>query len=773
LRSSAPAIDFRLPESFTGPRVAEYPTGKGNSVETQQEYAHYTRGLWDEQDEALRPLHDLWKQNLLFLSSRQWFDRRTFRPQVVASWRERPVVNLCRPFFKTFLAKVTKVRPAWMALPDSTDPEDVHSTQLAQQVLEAKWVELKVARVLRRAAAWTIATGNGYLMPYWNTSTGKMQKLEVEMEVPVYEDVDGEDIQVGTEMMMVPCDENGDPIIDPETRRPRDGAEPHVVDRGEVGVRVLSPFQVRVSPSAESDDDVDWYIIGEVKTLREIQQLWPDAFKEGSEITVMSEDVQALDGHDDALSGVLGSDRPTASPSDQRDRDLPKALVLFYHEKPNTDYPDGRYWVCTKDMVLEEPGPLPEGIWPGIVHLEDVSVPGRYHAASTFEDVVEINREYNELNGQIKEHHNLFIRGKWLVPRGSGIRKGSITTQPGEVIEHLQGFEPKQADLKPLPGAVYGERQRIMEDYQLVSGIHRVSMGAPPPGVTAGVAFLQLQEADDTDLAPFLTMLEESVAELAGYFLRIVQERYTDERIAYVAGPNRQYQVRAFTGADLKGAVAVVPVAESSFPWSKTAKQSMLLTLAQQMPSLFSDPETGMFDRAAFARMLPVGGLDQFAASEDIDVQEALNEEDIFANWDEYGAQYPEVGWWQNHEIHYNQHVRILKTGSHLKWPEPAQEKFMEHVQQTMEARDQKRAERNIEAGGTPPGAQAPPGPDAEPGQLMEQQGEGEMSMEDIMPVNTGLAPEPAAGEQGKMMGRLEGMRSGGAGEMMDPEALI
>jgi hypothetical protein len=772
LPSAAPARDFRLPESFTGPRASEYPKGNGRSVESEQTYAGYTRALWDEQNDALRPLHTIWMQNLLFLASKQWFEQTSFRPEAVASWRERPVTNLCMPFFKTFLAKVTKVRPAWSVIPDSSDPDDIHSAQLAQQVLEAKWAELKLGRSLRRAIGWTIATGNGYLLPYWNTSTGRMRKLEVEMEVPIYEEVDGEKIQLGVGREVVPCDENGDPKLDPETGAVKRGAKPHVVDMGEIGVRVLSPFQVRVNPEAEDDSDVSWYIVGEVRTLREIQQSWPEVFERDTSPTVSAEDVGALSDYERAFSGVMSAgDTRTSSPRDTRDEELPKALVLFYFERPCADYPDGRYWVCTKDVLLEEPGPLPEGVWPGIVHLKDIDVPGRYHAASTLENVVELNREYNELNGHIKEHHNLFIRGKWLVPRGSGIRRGSITTQPGEVIEHNPGFEPKQADLKPLPGAVYGERQRIMEDYQLVSGVHRVSMGAPPPGVTAGVAFLQLQEADDTDLGPFLAMLEESVAELTQYVLQIVQARYDEERLVYVAGPGRQYQVRAFTGADLKGAIAVVPVVESSFPWSKTAKQSMMLTLAQQMPSLFENPETGAFDRAAFARMLPVGGLDQFAASEDIDVQEALNEEDLFAHANDYGGQYPEVAWWQNHEIHYNQHVRILKAGAHLKWGEEAQARFMEHVQQTMEARDQKRAQANIEAGGTPPGPQAPPGEGAPLDQLMEQQAQGEPGMEEMMVPDTGLAPEPAAGEQRKMMAALEGMRGGE--DLEDPTGMM
>ena len=763
---AAPDIDFRVPSTFTGPPVAEYPTGNGDGRAGQQSYSLYTRALWDEQNEGLRPLHETWVQNLLFLASKQWLRNHQgqFLPQIVPDWREQPVTNICLPFFKTFLSKATKNRPAWAVVPQSADPDDVHSTELAEEVLEAKWTELKLGRVIRRAVGWTIVTGNGFLYPYWNTSTGKMRKLEVEMEVPVYEEVDGEKIEVGTEVVLVPLDEDGDPKLG-EDGRPSPNAEPHVVDMGDVGVRVLSPFQVRVNPEAEEDEDVTWFIIGEVMTLREIQQTWPEAFDPENELTVMAEDVGALDDYNRAFAGIMGGDQRAAPPQDMRAKDLHKALVLFYHEIPTPDYPDGRYWICTKDVLLEKPGPLPEGVWPALIHLQDVMIPGRYHAASTFENIVELNREYNELNGQIKEHHNLFIRGKWLVPKGSGIKKGAITTQPGEVIQYNPGFAPTQMELKPLPSAVYQERQRVLDDYQLVGGIHKVSMGAPPPGVTAGVAFLQLQEADDTDLGPFLAMLEESVASLTSAVLQIIKERYTEERLVYVAGPNRKFQVRAFRGSDLSGAIAVVPVAESSFPWSKTARQSMLLTLAGQMPELFQDPETGQFDKAKFAKMLPIGGLDQFVSSEDIDVQEALNEEELFASYGEESRALPEVGWWQDHEVHFNQHVRILKSRKHLDWNEEAQAAFLQHVQATMAARDQKRAQRNIEQGGTPPGDQAPPPPGAPPDVLMQQAGAGPVDPSQVLPpvelAGGGPGPAPAAAEQAEMIAQTEAMRAG------------
>jgi hypothetical protein len=705
-----------LPTSFgrDGSARREYPTGAARG-ENAKRYSEYVRALWDEQEEYMAGLQRVWTRNLLFLTGRHWWDidkRGIPQPVRVPTWRERPVTNLVLAFFRNILAKALKNRPAWTVLPASTEPDDVHASELADQVLEAKWQELRLARVLRRAVSWCLATGNGFLYPFWNHNTGRYVVAEVEMEVPLYDELG---IQIGAEEATVLLDAKGEPQLLPDGR-PDPSAKPHMVDEGDVGVRAFSPYQVRVNPEAEDDEDLQWVLIADVASIRELALNYPDRIGE-----IQSEAVDDMD-FDRAIASVgrLSGENAMTPLEDKRDEFLEKALVLHYHEKPSADYPFGRYWVATRDSLLVEPQPLPEGVWPPIIHLEDVVIPGRYYASSVVEQLIPLNVHYNQLNGQIKEHHNLMAKGKWLAPRGSGIKEGDITNAPGEVIQFNPGFEPKQAVIASLPNSVVEERSRIFSDFEMVSSQHRVSYGKAPPGVSAGVAFLQLQEADDTDLGPFLTMLEDAVAQLAGSILQIIRERYTTERLVHVVGADKRYQVRSFQGSDLSGALDVRPQTGSSFPWSKTAQQSMLLTLAAQMPQVFMDPETGQFDTAKFARLLPIGGLGNIGNESDLDVQEALREEEEFANWDGSSPP-PEVGFWQAHDIHYLQHIRVLKSAAFREWPEEAQQRFMEHVQKTQQAREQKAMQsaqmQAMAQGNAPkelyqqggPGGQAPP----------------------------------------------------------------
>src|SRR5690606_2178635 len=160
-----------------------------------------------------------------------------------------------------------------------------------------------------------------------------------------------------------------------------------------------------------------------------------------------------------------------------------------------------------------------------------------------------------------------------------------------------------------------------------------------------------------------------------------------EERLVHIAGPDRRYLVRSFKGADLEGATDVVPVAESSFPWSKTARQSMLMELASRLPHLFVDPETGQFDRARFARLLPLGGLEALSANEDLDLQEAQREEEIFEAYGIESLEVPQVEFWQDHEAHYRQHCKVLKSARYWTWPEEARRLFEDHVRQHDEMR--------------------------------------------------------------------------------------
>lgn len=663
------------------PGGPQYP-GDGAAPE---DYASYSRALLAEQRAAVEPLWIEWTQNLLFFDGLQhWkWDRvaGAFRPPTGPAWKERPVRNLLVAIFRNWMAKATKNRTAMTCVPASTEPDDLESAALGEDVLRAKYEELNYWKIQRRALAWVFTTGNGWIMPYWNTESGKLMPLttlvqgvmtDAETGMPEIDPVTGEPLM---QMLPCPCDAEGNPLMDAFGGYDLE-AEPAYVDIGDVGYRVISPFLVFGDPGAENEDEWTFCLIAEPMPLRDIFRRWPGA------AGVVAEDTSDFDRYDHIIeAAAAGADTHYAAGRIDTAREASKGLVLHYYERPCPEYPEGRHWSSCGSSLLDEPGPLPDGVWPPVVHIGDIDVPGQVHRRSPMTAAVGMQREYNDVNAQIKEHHNLLLRGKWLVPLGSNIRRGAITNEPGEVIQHTPGLKPEMAKLEPLPAEVYAEREKIISDLQFVTGFHDSSMGKAPPGVTAGKAFLVLQEADDSDLGPLLESNDNATAKVGHLTLQIIQRFYEEPRLIRVAGANNRYRVRSFMGADLSGVADVRAQAGSSFPWSKVAMQQWLIETAAAFPQLFTDPETGQFDTARFRELLPIGG-ERAVSEADMDLAEAHREEDDFEHWDGLSL-LPLVQPWQNHAVHRRCHANILKGDAFKRWPPEAQDAFMDHFMAT------------------------------------------------------------------------------------------
>jgi hypothetical protein len=609
----------------------KYPTEDA----TDEQKAEWTYARYETQDPLYLTFEKQWSENIAFIRGRQWdrWDPHTLRmvPDTqVPPWRERLVDNYTFAIWKTIVAKLTKNRPAWDVRPASGDPVDIHAARLARNVLEWLWsVELDMAAKWRRAVSWVGSTGNVWCEVWWDPMGGGLEEMAVEWPIQTENGLEIIKVAVNPETgepMVDPM--TGAPLIDPDTGVP---FEPPKVPRGQVEMSVHPPYAVRVNPEAFSNPEN----LTDAMVAHTVSKVWFERVygKEAADAIVWGEDHAltrieseleqlASGGHKDAGHQVVGT------PSSMFKGET-VVLTRHYH-MPSPDFPEGRYWVAAPTGVLIEPEqPLPLGVWP-LVHIPAYDNPGLFLSPAPIEPIIPLNRRLNHQNSRIAEHEKIMMRGKWLVPKGAGLAKGAITSMPGEVIEHMPGFIPIQANIKALPAAVYNERQTTKEDIQFVSGVHKISLGQPPPGVTAGRAFLVLQEADDTDLGPILSSLSDGLAKLGYLMLWFVRHMYDEQRMIAVSGTEQgEWLYTAFMGDDLDpngiGQLAFqVKVQEGSmFPWSKAAAQEMAIQLMNTPvgQALMMD-EAGGLDKSALSRILQVGGLENLVHATDLDVAE-------------------------------------------------------------------------------------------------------------------------------------------------------
>lgn len=241
---------------------------------------------------------------------------------------------------------------------------------------------------------------------------------------------------------------------------------------------------------------------------------------------------------------------------------------------------------------------------------------GRYYADSTINDLLPVQREYNRTRGQIIEAKNRMAHPQLMAAQGS-IDAQKITTEPGQVIQYKLGYPaPTPLALQNLPAYVMQEVDRLLMDFEDISGQHQVSKGQAPAGVTAATAISYLQEQDDSMLSTTYAAIEDGFEKIAYQTLCYVKQYWNIPRMVKVVGRDGQFNVMAFQGSDLRENTDIRIEAGSSLPTSKSAKQALLMDLMTQG---FIPPEKGL-------ELMDIGGVQRLYEEIQVDSAQASRE---------------------------------------------------------------------------------------------------------------------------------------------------
>ncbi len=701
------------------------------------------------------------------------------------AWRQQPVTNVIYAVYRTLAAKLTKQKPTLEVVPPSGDSNDREAAHLGEAILVHLWRLLKFPAKIRRGIGWFLCTGQVYARVHWDPEAGQLVPLTQAVEIPHPE---GGVDSAGAPMTMdrdCPCDDAGEPIMKEDadgnpTEEHDFDATPAMVPQGEIAFDFEDSMSVRMNPEAiDADDAYEMYVA----------KLWPR--KKAAEHFGIPESELQNGGdegdramYDDLLSSaaagsgwlndqsVLGSTVGSSQQQALGDRVL---VVEYYHDKDaEAGYPEGRHWISIgrkkvwpKEKDTDYPNgeaPLPYGFWPPLVPILSTPIPGQPQAMGVLPQLVPLNEQLNILDGKIAEHNvTMAMGGKWIVtPADKGI---VITSDPAQVIAskgYDGGKPPVQAKLETLPAEIYQERQVLMDKIRLVGSISQAESGTKPEGVSAGRAFLVLQEVTDSPMTPDLESWEAAMEEIGRRMLCLAQTHYTEQRSISIRGERGQWEIRSFMGADLPDDLGVRVQQGSSFPWSKSAQWDTKLSILSQFPGLVTKPD-GSVDQERFSEFLDTGGsgLQSFETDEDPDLVEIEREHAMFEAYDpEHGEQQlPQIAFWQAHPKHLDGHFRFMKRdyARFERWSLPAQLAFVQHMKETVQAVDEIAGQ--IAAASQPPQPGQPPvqppGPGSEGGDTETADvpvGQGG-AMASVRPplqlVNGGAASAPAGSTSG------------------------
>ncbi len=489
-----------------------------------------------------------WYLNMAFVFGHQWLDilnkrlpdslSGKFKTKAAPPYVARRTVNRIRSFVRTEQSKFLSTLPVVSAVPSTAEEEDIRAAYAAEQVWQSYTSKRRLRREYSRAIWWMCVTGNGFIKEWWDPT-----------------------------------------VTDPVSGQP-----------GDIMYRSVTPFHMFVPDLRERElDDQPYVIQAQVKTLEWCRQFYGQEL-EGTKVKASQISANTL--LDDAYFNL--SDTPKS--------ELDSVVILEVWVKPGTTpaLPNGGLLVLVEDILV---GAFTDGMpydhneypYTKFEHLSNDT----FFADSPLVDLVELQKEFNDVRTQIGVSAKRMGAPQLLAQQNS-IIPGRMTNEPGQIILYRPGTQkPEPLPLQPLPEYVTAQLDRIVQDFEDLSGQHEVSKGQTPTGVTAGTALAFLKESDDSFLTPQYQNIEDGFERIARQTLVLFQQFVDVQRKIKVIGTDGAYDTALLSGADIVGATDVRVEPGSSIGQSMAAKRAAVMDMFSV--GILQDPNQAL-------RLLEVGG---------------------------------------------------------------------------------------------------------------------------------------------------------------------
>lgn len=487
-----------------------------------------------------------WNMNLAYFYGHQWVERTRstlpegYRDQLYLPkrpyYQQRKVINRTRSFVRTELSKFVSQNPTAVAVPATAEDQDVRSAYAAEQAWESIQDSKKFQYHFSRAAWWMILTGNGFIKTWWdNNCTDPMNPNE----------------------------------------------------QGDIRFGNVTPFHLFVPDLREQDIEDQPFVINAYKKTVEWCNMYYGDLLEGKSIAASSSEEIVPDGTLNLQQGAGTKDSVTLYETWIK----PGATKLL---------PQGGLVISIDDqMVSISPDGMPyqHGMYP-FTKFEHIPT-STFYADSPLIDTNTLQKEYNTLRSDISEAGRRMARPQLIVQKGALV-PSQLTNEPGLVIEYKPGFQPPQPiPLTPLPEYYVVQQDRILSDWEELSGQHEVSKGGAPAGITAGTAINYLQEKDDQYLTPQYMSIEYGTEKIATEALGLFVQYVDMPRKIKVVGADGAFDTQLLSGADIASGTDIRVERGSSVSHSKAAQDSKTMDMFQM----------GIIDQPNALRLLEVGGV--------------------------------------------------------------------------------------------------------------------------------------------------------------------
>lgn len=646
------------------------PEDNDDPIEIIDGEKYYKRAL-----ENQKAFHPIWYRNVAAYAGQQWLDWNSqtnwFQETSAPSWRVRMTHNLILPKIRAAIAQELDSNPKFYAMPANNMPESKGAARIASRILEAKYYEDDFHNMFERHRLWARMTGSSWIFALKDKTGGKTWSDNV-------------------------MDENGAPVIDPATGQPK----MQEYATGDICYSVDNSFEVLLDPDGQEDFNLH-------RKIMRVKIMSVDQIKDNWNVEVQPEQVTLDIMYQVRIMSLVDASGRYRTSTAEGQMLKNMALVKHYIELPSKQYPNGREWIYSNGKVLEASHDvdywylgkraLPCG------KSDDIKIPGRCHGGSGIEQIVPIQIQINKMSSQVIENANLMTRPKYLAPVGS-LQEDQVTDQPAEVVEYVpgpNGQKPEPMTPPEMPQYFfqkYTELKQLMED---IYGMHDVSTGRLPRRATSGVAIDALQSADSGPISFSMRSCGASLSRVFSISIKLMQDMYTEQRIARLVGKDHEVEVIEFKGADLKGCDFV------RVDFGSHMTRGQRINLAMQMAeSKLITPEKAL-------EIMELGNVDSIYDQDSFQKNYAQQENMGLAK-----GVMQMVGPLEPHDVHIKTHLDYI-NGAGSQLPHEIAAIFKMHVDEHRQAAMAAMAPSGPlapgVAGGAPP---ALPGPEPMPGNM-------------------------------------------------------
>lgn len=540
----------RAPRPDSG--TVQLPNGQILEVDALMQHVTDTRqqGLDDR-----KRYEGAWGLATAFVAGRQWvgWDAKNRRIIVEPNprKRERHTVNVMTQHFWTGIGKLygEEFKPDMLFARD--DEQAQNFTNQARRAFDFAWdVECEADELILDLLIEVLAYGTAAIRCRYNPIAGPYK-----YDVPVdetdsgfaYHDPDdesGEPTYVGTP---------GKPIMHGKAARAYVGDRRFYGDdvtfksvfEGRLAWELCSPYHIIVPPGIPHERDFPHFDIERPALLEDVMAEYGEAADGLTEQTLSTVDlvgVRDSGSSDDPGAGGSGKLRG-------------HCLLATRYIRPQRMFPEGAKIEYSQGKLLRFTPELPYNVngerKAGVTFFKFRRLPRRFWAQGLIEPLIGPQRQRNRARSQQIEMKDKNLGRVYA-------RKGAITAQNRpvgrimELIEVKPGFDmPVETQGIPPGDWIKAEVDQNDTDIDMAAGLHDVSLGQAPRGVSAYSAFALLAEADDRRVGPILKGMRNGMKHVAAFTINGARTYWPPEKQIILAGVNDEIESFTFNASKL------------------------------------------------------------------------------------------------------------------------------------------------------------------------------------------------------------------------------